>query len=64
MPPGDLTRNGTRFDGPVLYVQDLGPANARLLRAYPGRASFLYEFDERTRRGALLPFEPPPEKKP
>jgi hypothetical protein len=59
MPPGDLTRNGTRFDGPVLYVHDLGPRNAEVLRACPGRAAYVFAYDTRTGRGELLPYRNP-----
>jgi hypothetical protein len=41
---GDLTRNGTRFSDPVLYVRDLGAHNRDLLDAHPERTPYLYEF--------------------
>jgi hypothetical protein len=53
--PCDLTRNGTRFDGPVLYVQDRGPANKELLAAFPKRMPYIYEFDAAAGRGSLRP---------
>jgi 4-amino-4-deoxy-L-arabinose transferase-like glycosyltransferase len=52
MPPGDLTRNGVTFDGPVLYVWDRGEDNSRLLADHPGRAAYVWE------RGRLRPWTP------
>jgi Dolichyl-phosphate-mannose-protein mannosyltransferase len=44
--PWNLTRNRPDFQGTVLYVHDLGPLNHLLMRQYPGRTFFLYEYDE------------------
>lgn len=57
MPAGDLTRNGTRFDGPVLYVLDRGIDNDALLARHPGRSAWVYEYDKKTGHGRLSPLE-------
>ncbi|MDX2238672.1 MAG: hypothetical protein NW203_14005 [Hyphomonadaceae bacterium] len=51
MHPRDLVRNGPFIgEESVIYARDLGPEkNAAALRAYPGRAGYLY------RCGALMP---------
>ena len=56
MPAGDLTRNGTTFDGPVLYVHDLGERNRELLRAHPGRSAYVFEYDPKERSVLLIPY--------
>jgi 4-amino-4-deoxy-L-arabinose transferase-like glycosyltransferase len=58
MPRKDLTRNGIHFDGPVLYVHDLGERNGELLRAFPGRHAYIYEYDGKTGRGRLSSYGP------
>ena len=58
MPPGDLTRNGTTFDGPVLYVKDRAALNPEVLERYPGRAAFVYRYDSKTGEGRLEPMAP------
>jgi hypothetical protein len=44
--PWNLTRNSPDFRATVLYVHDLGTLNHLLMRQYPGRQFFLYEYDE------------------
>jgi hypothetical protein len=44
--PWNLTRNRPDFQGTVLYVHDLGTLNHLLMRQYPGRTFFLYDYDE------------------
>jgi hypothetical protein len=44
--PWNLTRNLPDFQGTVLYVHDLEALNHLLIRQYPGRRFFLYEYDE------------------
>lgn len=56
MEPRDLTRNGIHFDGPVLYVLDRGPLNEELLKRYPDRQAFYFEYNPTTRTGRLLPW--------
>jgi len=47
----DLTRNGVHFEQePILYVRDLGAANAEVLENYPGRQAFVFE------EGRLVPW--------
>jgi hypothetical protein len=53
MPPGDLTRNGIHFDGPVLYVLDLKEKNHLLMDALPHRTFFAFEYDYKDKRGLL-----------
>jgi len=53
----DLTRNGIHFDGPVLYVHDLGDRNSEMLRAFPGRQAYVYEDERGTGNGRLTPYE-------
>ena len=40
----DLTRNGTTFDGPVLYALDRGDANRETLARYPGRTGWIFQY--------------------
>lgn len=47
--PWNLTRNTSDFRGTVLYVHDLGELNHLLIRQYPGRRFFRYEYDETKR---------------
>jgi preprotein translocase subunit SecE len=49
----DLARNGIHFDQSVLYVHDRGDSNAKLLRAFPGRSAYIYEYDPATKTGRL-----------
>lgn len=56
MPREDLTRNGIHFDGAVLYVIDLGDRNSELLRAFPGRHAYVYQYERRTGTGSLTPY--------
>jgi hypothetical protein len=58
MPAADLTRNGVRFDGSVLYVRDRGRENVRLLAHFPGRKAYRFEYDLKTRRRSLSPLPP------
>jgi hypothetical protein len=55
--PWNLTRNTADFRGSVLYVHDLGELNHLLIREYPGRRFFLYEYDE-TQRPILREITP------
>jgi Dolichyl-phosphate-mannose-protein mannosyltransferase len=55
--PWDLTRNTSGFWGTVLYVHDLGELNPLLIRQYPGRKFFHYEYDE-TKRPILREIVP------
>jgi len=57
MKANNCTRNGTRFDGPVLFVQDLGVRNPELLRRYPDRKAYTYVFDSESDTGRLVPYE-------
>jgi 4-amino-4-deoxy-L-arabinose transferase-like glycosyltransferase len=59
MPAGDLTRNGIHFDGPVLYVWDLGPKNETLVDAHPDRDAYYFSYDDEEKRGYFEPFEDP-----
>lgn len=58
MMPGDLTRNGIHFDGPVLYVRDRGAKNPELLQKYPGRKAYTWEYDPQSLTGSLIPWTP------
>ncbi|HEX5215130.1 MAG TPA: glycosyltransferase family 39 protein [Vicinamibacterales bacterium] len=49
----DLTRNGTTFDGPVLYVLDRGDANRETLARHPGRSGWIFQYDSATGSGTL-----------
>jgi len=51
--PLDLTRNGTRFDGPILFVRDFGKKNADLLREFPERSAYYYDYDPIRKKGRL-----------
>jgi len=55
MPREDMTRNGIHFDAPVLYVLDLGERNGELLRAFPDRRAYVYDYDGGAGRGSLTP---------
>jgi hypothetical protein len=55
MPVGDLTRNGIHFDGPVLYVRDLGNRNSELLHRFPDRKAYFFEYDGANQTGRLWP---------
>ena len=44
--PWNLTRNTSDFRGTVLYVHDLGELNHLLIKQYPRRRFFRYEYDE------------------
>jgi hypothetical protein len=55
--PWNLTRNTSDFRGTVLYVHDLGESNQLLIRQYPGRRFFRYEYDE-TKRPILREIVP------
>ena len=57
MPVGDLTRNGIHFDGPVLYVWDLGPKNETLVDAHPDREAYYFSYDRKEGRGYFTPFD-------
>jgi hypothetical protein len=61
-PALDLTRNGLRFDGSVLYVLDRGDRNGTLLAEHPDRKAYVYEYDESRKIGLLRTLEeaPPP----
>jgi len=54
-PPGDLTRNGVEFDGPILYVLDRGDQNGILVDEFPDRRPYVYEDDAAAGRGTLSP---------
>jgi hypothetical protein len=53
--PGDLTRNGIRFDGNVLYVHDRERENARLRKAFPMRKPYRYVLNAGEEPGPLEP---------
>jgi hypothetical protein len=53
----DLPRNGIDFDGPVLFVRDLGARNRQLIRHYPERKAYYYEYDPRREKGRVVPYE-------
>ena len=49
--------NPIDFKGPVLYAKDLGPEkNTALIKAYPERKYFSFDFDTKTRGGILTPY--------
>jgi hypothetical protein len=56
--PGDLTRNGLRFDGPVLYVLDRDRENAELMKSFPGRKAYRYTLNAGVEPGPLEPLGP------
>lgn len=56
MPKADLTRNGTRFDGSVLFVRDLGGKNRQLLAAFEDRIGYVYVYDSKTEKGRVVPY--------
>lgn len=58
-PVWDCTRNGLDFNGSVLYVRDFGPRNSLLMRSLPDRKPYLYEFDQRKRKGQVIPYPLP-----
>jgi hypothetical protein len=58
MPVGDLTRNGTRIEGPVIYAHDLGERNAELVALFPDRTFWRYERQPSEVRGRLEPWRP------
>ena len=49
----DLTRNGTTFDAPVLFVLDRGDANRETLARHPGRTGWIFQYDSATGSGTL-----------
>jgi hypothetical protein len=53
MTRADLARNGITFDGPVLFVHDLGQKNRRLLERYPGRRAYYFRYDETSRSAEI-----------
>jgi hypothetical protein len=53
----DLARNGTRFDGPVIFARDRGSLNAELVARHPGRRIYRFAFDPARGRGRLLPYD-------
>lgn len=61
MPPGDLTRNGIHFDGPVLYVLDLKEKNRLIMDALPHRRFYTFEYEYKDKRGILSAI-PAPER--
>lgn len=60
MPKGDLARNGTQFDGSVLYVLDRSRHNIEILKRFPHLTPYVFEFDERLRKGRITPLVPAP----
>ncbi len=42
----DAVRNSPFLDGRILYAHDLGPRNAELMAAYPGRAFYRGTYDQ------------------
>jgi hypothetical protein len=52
----DLARNGIHFDQSVLYVHDQGDSNAKLLRTFPSRSAYIYEYDPATKTGRLTAY--------
>ncbi len=58
----DLTRNGIELSGPVLFVRDLGPDNARLMRHDSDRSFYRYRFDHNTRTGTIEPVAVRPDR--
>ena len=55
--PWNLTRNPPDFSGKFLYVHDLDDLNHLLIRQFPRRKFFLYEYDE-TKSPLLRPIIP------
>lgn len=46
-------QNSPDFDDSVLFAKDLGPKNILLMRYYPNRTYYLYEFDRKGKHGTL-----------
>jgi len=53
------TRNTIDFQGPIVYALDRGEQNPLLMQAYPGRRSFLYQYDHQDGRAVLRELAPP-----
>ena len=52
----DLTRNGVKLDGPVLYVHETSSSKKKqLLKYFPGYRAYVYEFDVITQKGFITP---------
>jgi hypothetical protein len=58
MPAQDLTRNGIRIDGSVIYAHDLGERNAELVALFPDRTFWRYERQPGKVQGRLEPWRP------
>lgn len=58
MDPGDLIRNGTRFDGPVIFARDRDRDNEKLLARFPERAGYRFTYHPRSGLGSLRPWVP------
>jgi len=43
------------FDASVLVVRDRGDENPQLLRRYPGRKAYYFDFDDASRTGRIVP---------
>jgi hypothetical protein len=56
MPAQDLTRNGIRIDGSVIYAHDLGERNAELVALFPDRTFWRYERQPGKVQGRLEPW--------
>lgn len=54
MPVRDLTRNGLDYTSDILYVQDLGNENIKLLEYYPGRSFYQYVREPDSVAGRLI----------
>ena len=54
MPVRDLTRNGIDYKGDVIYAQDLGYENAKLLEFYPDRSFYKYIRDPDKVEGQMI----------
>jgi hypothetical protein len=54
MPVRDLTRNGLDYNGDIIYAQDLGNENAKILEFYPQRSFYKYIRDPDKVEGQLV----------
>lgn len=45
------------FEAPLLVVHHRGPDNAEFLKQFPGRKSYVYDFDRESWKGTLFPLE-------
>ncbi|MSR78355.1 MAG: hypothetical protein EXS63_09075 [Candidatus Omnitrophica bacterium] len=53
MPVWDLLRNGTDFNGSILYAEDKGKRNEELVSYFPGRVFYRYVREDQNPKGRL-----------